>query len=195
MTRAPWFLLPVCGVLGLLVPVSCFGDPPPTPTPISSSGRSLSDYARDRKLQRPTKGVGSTTVITDENLKELAAQGELTSVTQKPSNSSDSIVILERDDPREHWRERVQKQLETIRALEAETNTLHIEIVGLWEMFYASDEPDEREGEIRPRLVQKIEEQTGLKAEVEAAGIELQELLGEARKNGALPGWFRDLGY
>ncbi len=195
MTRAPWALLAVFGLLGTLVPVSSFGDPPPTPTPSSSSRRSLSEYARGRDLQRPTKGGENTTVITDDNLKELASGIELTSVTQKPSNFPDPVVNLERDDPRTFWRERVQKQIEIIRALELEIKTLHVEIVGLWEMFYASDEPDEREGEIRPRLVQKIEEQTDLDGEFEAARIEIQELIYEARKNGALPGWFRDLGY
>ena len=195
MTRAPWFLLAVFGLLGTLVPESSFGDPPPTPTPVPSSRRSLSDYARGRNLQRSTKGGESATVITDDNLKEMASGIELTSVTQKTSNSSDPDVILERNDPRTFWRKRVQQQLETIRALELETNTLRSEIAGLWEMFYASDRPDEREGEIRPRLVQKIERQTDLGGESEAARIEYQDLMEEARKDGALPGWFRDLGY
>ena len=114
-------------------------------------------------------------------------------MTGESSNTSDSGFGLETESPRVVWRKRVQQRLDTIRILDSETSALESEIVTLWELFYACDVPDEREEGIRPRLKQRIGRQLELSIELTAAKVDLQEILADARRNGALPGWFRDL--
>lgn len=184
------------GVIGTLIPaVALCSSPSPTPnpTPPNKSGGSLSEYARGRTLQRPSINRKEPIVITDDNLKDLGEGTELTSVTQQPSNSVESVDDAGVTDPRAFWRAKVTETLEEIRILEADAGVLEREISDLWKLFYACDEPDEREKEIRPRLMQRIQKGTILRRKFEVARSDFDDLLAEARRNGALPGWFRDL--
>ncbi len=182
-----------------MIAVYGFCDPPPrstavpSPTPSVSSRQSLAEYAEKKTLQRSSAGDQKSIVITDENLSDWASGKELTSVTGESADSRDSGFGLETENPRVVWRKRVQEGLDAIRVLDSETSGLESEIVALWELFYACDVPDEREERIRPRLKQRIGRQLELSIELKAAKIDLQEILADARRNGALPGWFRDL--
>ncbi len=192
-------LVVIFGGVAAMITVFGFCDPPPrstavpSPTPSVSSRQSLAEYAGSRPLQRSSSGKKKSIVITDENLRDWASGKELTSVTRETSKSPAPEFDLETEAPRVVWRERVQQSLRVVRDLESETSALESEIAGLWKLFYACDEPDERVQRLGPRLKQRIGRQRELSVELEDARVDLQKLLADARRNGALPGWFRDL--
>ncbi len=185
-------------VFGVLMPAAAFGEPqsrtptpPPAPSPTPSSRQNLSEYARGRDLQSASKGQKETVVITDENIEDLASGVELTSVTG--STASRPVATPSPESPRTFWRGRVKEQQRRIQTLEENNKLADREISGLWLLFYACDEPDDREKNIRLRLNKRLDARTRLRVEMETAQSDFEELLAEARRNGALPGWFRDL--
>ena len=200
-----WFRLSRVGCLtvflllfGALTPTDSFGEPQsktstpaPEPSPTPSSRKNLSEYARGRDLQSSSKGQKTSPVITDENLEGFASATELTSVTG--SKTSEPGTSAGPEIPRDIWRGRVKEQLRTIQGLEDDNKLVDEEISGLWVLFYACDEPDDREKHTRFRLNQKLDDRTRLRAQLKTAHSDFEELLVEARKSGALPGWFRDL--
>ncbi len=192
-------LVVVFGGVAAMIAVVGYCDPPPrstavpSPTPSVSSRQSLAEYAGGQTLQRSPSADKKSIIITDENLRDWASGKELTAVTRKTSKSPGPGFDLETEAPRVVWRDRVQQRLGVIHDLESETSGLESEIAGLWKLFYACDDPDERDQRLRPRLKQRIARQRKLSVELEAARVDLQKLLAEARRNGALPGWFRDL--
>lgn len=180
-------------VLGTLVSAVVFSDSPATPTPVPPSRARLSDYARQHRVQPSQGGDPSAIVISDDNLKEMASGSDLTAVTGESKKPPSPVGAVGPIDPRAFWREKVRAQLAVVRRLETRAQAVRVEISELWEMFYACDVPENRETEIRPRLIRKIDDQVIFDREYEAANHDLQILLGEAQRNGARSGWFRDL--
>ena len=184
----------VCfGMLGGLIPTIVFSEPPATPTAVPGPRARLSDYAQKHRISKNAPGDPSIIVITDENLGELAAGSELTAVTQKSTSPPVPTGAAVVGNPRAYWRERVERQLAATRRLDSQVKANRIEIARLWEMFYSCDEPDEREAEIRPRLIRKIDDQIKFDRDYEAANTAFRALLDEAQKSGASAGWFQDI--
>ncbi|RLE27166.1 MAG: hypothetical protein DRJ65_03610 [Acidobacteria bacterium] len=191
-------LLMVVALLGALVPDAAFGDsqsrassPQPDASPTPSPRKTLSEYARGRQLQSASSGRTESVLITDENLEGLASGVELTSVAG--SIASEPVAKAPPDTPRNLWRGRIMEKQETIQILEVENARVDKEISGLWALFYACDEPENREKNIRPRLNQQLVDRARLREELKTAHSDFKELLVDARRSGALPGWFRDL--
>ncbi len=168
-------------------------DPGSEPSPTPTSRENLSDYARGHDLRTSSQDRKTPVVITDENLKGLAGGVELTSVTTTGNVSVVPNATVGQETLREQWRAKVKAQIEIIRSIEKHSVLLKREISDLWDMFYASDDPIERERSVRPRLIDKLDEPARLDKELQTARAGLENLLKEARRSGALPGWFRDL--
>ena len=191
--RRTWVVL-VGFFVALNSPTGAEHPPSPTPT-VSPARQDLAQYARDHALRKDPGSENTSIVISDENLEGYAGATELTAVTPTHSGNktTDPKASPLNDDPRALWRRRVSDQLETIRKLKEEAVRLEPEIAELWQLFYRCDEPSERDDEIRPRLIHDIKALADIRQGINTAQSDLDKVLEEARKNGALPGWFRDL--
>ena len=147
-------------------------------------------------------------VITNDNLAELAAKGMLTEVTvtsdqarRRPADRSDMggagggerARATEEESKKAHWRGRYKAQKAVIDAIKSEIESLDTEIPGLWNKFYSWDDPAYRDGVIKVQLDEKLARREELAKQLPEEEAKLPEILNEARRDGALPGWFRDL--
>lgn len=178
--------------------------PRPTPRPTATPRpRSLADVARQMRLKHPDK-PGESLTITNDNLSSYAAKGGLTLVTSTPRPVSPSAGLREgsaapapegesNDGARKVWRERYRAQQKQIATMESRRSELDSEIPDLWNKFYAWDDPAYRDGVIKPKLDAAIKERDQLDAAIPEEQRKLGQILEDARRAGAQPGWFRDL--
>ena len=66
------------------------------------------------------------------------------------------------------------------------------EVAELRRRFYMEDDPFYRDSQIKPAWDRSLDQLTIAKDEVVAAKEDLDELLEEGRRQGALPGWLRE---
>jgi hypothetical protein len=177
--------------------------PAPTPTPppntvvLDSGGekegstRSLADAARAAREQK-AHAAPPAHVITDKNIKEYAAKGQITvaTPTRKTAAAESEDKAPVRDE--QYWRSRALEVRLRWRKAADDVKELEQSAAGWRRRFYAENDPYVRSGQIKPewdRVLDRLEE---ARAEVEAAKTELAELLEEGRMAGALPGWLRE---
>jgi hypothetical protein len=198
--------LMACGFLVTYGVAALAADPTPTPTPRPAGGQSLSDVAGDKKLEG--SGDGKTIVITDENLADYASRGHVTAVETSKSNASrrpvrgvntkPNMVVVESDpthadELRRYWVGMYERQLELVASLKRQIAILDEEIPGLWNDFYARDDPAYRDGVIKPKLDASLERRERLVKDLAEEEPRLAEIKSDARGHGAEPGWFRGL--
>ena len=70
---------------------------------------------------------------------------------------------------------------------------LNREIPGLWTKFYSWDDPAYRDGVIKPKLDRDLQEAKELQKKIPEEEAKLDQIREQARRDGALPGWFRGL--
>lgn len=180
--------------------------PSPTPTPRPSGGKTLTDVAKDKKLKGDTAGSTSgTIVITNENLSDYASKGGLT--TAKPTSKNPaargvhagtnvSVIDSEtsEENKRKHyWQQKYLQQLERIASIKSQIGDLDLEIPALWSDFYARDDPMYRDGVIKPKLDRSLKRRDDLAALLLQEEPKLAQIKEEARRDGAEPGWWRDI--
>jgi hypothetical protein len=182
----------------------------PTPTPVPPAkpglaamaphtsqpvprGRSLADVAKGVKLRFPEN---KPTVITNESLKELSAGAELTTATAAPPpDASPGGALPEEQQQAEkktYWQQRYFAAQREVATLDAEEKRLSAEVSRLEREFYARDDPYQRDGVIKPAwddAVAKLRDVQRRQAEARSAP---EAIANEARRDGALPGWFRE---
>ncbi len=210
MNRAAAFLW-AAGLAGVLGSADATPTPPPaTPTvaPTPTPGpRSLADAAKTIKLRRFTRDASGKIVISDTTLPEMAERGAVTSVGGDRAGDRRYVDIdrtapeesgetggMDAEEKRQFWRRKVEGQQQAVAVLEARINELDSEIPRLWTQYYAWDDPAYRDGVIKVRLDRALAEWEELKARLPAEQAKLDQLMEEARRDGAQPGWFRDLG-
>ena len=177
--------------------------PAPTPTPappntvvLDSGGvkegstTSLADAARAAREQK-AQAAPPAHVITDKNLKQYAAKGQITVATpaRKTETAAEETAPV-RDE--RYWRSRALEVRLRWRKSADEVKELEQSAAGWRRRFYAENDPYVRNGQVKPewdRVLDRLEE---ARAEAEAAKTELDELLEEGRTAGALPGWLRE---
>jgi hypothetical protein len=186
--------------------------PTPTPSPTPQPG-SLADAVRQAQSKSAGAQASETPiVISNANLSEYAAKGSLTEVTgsggdkgkRRPAHSS-AAGTAEPEAPRtaaessaeeskkSYWRSRYQEQQALVAAMKSEIEQLDKDIPGLWFDFYRWDDPVHRDGVIKPKLDQSLARRDDLAARLPAEEAKLPQILDEARRDGAQPGWFRGL--
>lgn len=180
-------------------------EPTPTPTPRPAGGQSLTDVAKDTKLN--TEAAGATDgsiVITNENLQEYASKGKVTEA--KPAVNREAVGPnapgVEMVDPEEqqalqrkyYWQGKYVQQLSKVQSLRRQIQQLDTDIPGLWNDFYSRDDPAYRDGVIKPKLDQALNRRKELEQQLAEAEPMLERIKIDARKDGAEPGWFRELG-
>ena len=182
-------------------------EPTPTQTPRPAGEKTLSEIAKDTQLKGQDKGKGI--VITNENLSSYAEKGKVTEVESKSENkglrplhasgANTPVAVVPQtvagpeDERRQYWRGQYTRQLELVASLEQQLKDLDYQIPGLWRDFYAWDDPAYRDGVIKPKLDAALEQRKKTETDLETARARLGEIKQEARKDGAQPGWFRDL--
>jgi hypothetical protein len=131
-------------------------------------------------------------VITDKNIKQYAAKGQITVATPakkaEVEETADKAPI--RDE--QYWRSRALEVRLRWRKAADDVKELEQSAAGWRRRFYAENDPYVRSGQVKPewdRVLDRLEE---ARAEAEAARTELSELLEEGRTAGALPGWLRE---
>ncbi len=189
-------LVPACLLaIALAGPVSG-AEPTPTPEPGAARDGSLTDAAGGRELRgaAATRDETGTIVITDDTLATLAARGGVTEATGTPA--ADLLAGEGEGGPvsrREAWRRAYAEQKELIAALAREIARLDQRIPELWNEFYAADDPSYRDGVIKPELDESLMRRDELERSLAAERPKLEDILEAARRDGAEPGWFRDL--
>lgn len=174
--------------------------PAPTPSPsdvviLDSGGekedstRSLADAGRAAREQR-AHAAPPAHVITDKNLKQYAAKGQITVAAPAKKTESQTETAPVRDEA--YWRSRALEVRLRWRKAADDVKELEQSAAGWRRRFYAENDPYVRSGQIKPewdRVLDRLEE---ARAEVEASKTELAELLEEGRTASALPGWLRE---
>jgi len=176
--------------------------PTPTPTRTPAGGeKSLADIAKSKQLKGGEKG--KSIVITNENLADYAAKGELTTAetSQKqavrPVHGTGAVAKSSNSGPEAErmrfWQAKYKQQLELVAALKQQIKILDYQIPGLWRDFYAWDDPAYRDGVIKPKIDRSMNDRDSLEAKLHKEEARLQEIKESARQDGAEPGWFRGI--
>jgi len=195
------------GVLVMFGTVAMAAEKPtPTPTPRPAGGQTLTDVAKDKKLKGDTAGTSSgSIVITNENLSDYASKGGLT--TAKPTgqnpaargiHAGSNVKIIDseasEENKRKHyWQQKYLQQLDRIASIKHQIEELDLEIPALWTDFYARDDPMYRDGVIKPKLDRSLKRRNDLAALLLVEEPKLAQIKEEARREGAEPGWWRDI--
>ena len=188
-----------------------------TPDP-RNNRQKLAEFARHMRLTRPAPATGAAVPpihITNKNMVSLADGVNLTEVTTKPepptnpdSPEPDVAAVLGEDlatQPttqdsqavanvkREYWRNLYLAAKQELRDAESDLTFLDEEIPRLWTLFYSTDDPAYRDRVIKPKLDDAINRRETAVFRIEEKGSALPKILTDAQKDGALPGWFRDI--
>jgi hypothetical protein len=179
-------------------------EPTPTPAPTPTGKQTLTEVAKDKKLNKDAAGESSgPIVITNENLDDYASKGELTqikgsikNVAEGPHAAGVVMVDPEENQARQrkgYWQQLYARQLSKIAGLERQIAQLDNDIPGLWNDFYSRDDPMYRDGVIKPKLDQSLKRREQLEEELAREKPKLEQIKVDARRDGAEPGWLREL--
>ena len=162
-------------------------------------GRTLMDAAIEERRRRETAAPAQI-VITDKNLHEFAT-GELTVVetdgsvetdTKSAATVESSSAPTEDDDPEAYWRGRIRRARQNWASTVEEIAHLEERIGTLRQQFYAADDPYDRDTRIKPSWDLALERLDDARAASERFRAEVDRVLEEGRRQGALPGWLRE---
>lgn len=182
-------------------------EPTRTPTPSTSSEKTLSDVAGGIELNKNAAGSDSSIVISNENLSTLAGKGHLTEVTKSgPSQSKRGLAdasgsgagvegqnpeYVETQEKKQYWQALYGQQLSLLEDIRRQIDILDYNIPGLWRDFYSWDDPAYRDGVIKPKLDEALAQRQKLEADLKNGENRLNEIVVASRKDGGQPGWFR----
>ena len=203
---SPIVLLAAACAFVTAAPGICADQTTPTATPapaVTPVPGSLAAAARRIKLKKPENGDKGI-VITNENIGEYAAKGSLTyasgsgtpsTATAPPGPDGLPGQPSEKDKghKRDYWRKRYKDQVKRIEEMKKRLAELNREIPGLWTQFYSWDDPAYRDSVIKPKLDKSLQEAKELQKKIPAEEAKLDRIREQARRDGALPGWFRGL--
>src|SRR5512136_1773661 len=177
--------------------------PSPTPTPpinvllskpsseAQPAPASLGDVAKKIKLRLP---ANQPKVITNDSVRQLSEGVELTTslapsepVAAAPSGQTADAA------KKAMWQERYKAAVARAAALEAEVTRLTSEVPRLETAFYNTDDPAQRDGVIKPAWDKAVADLRNAQNELAQARTEPDQVLNDARRDGAQPGWFRGL--
>ncbi len=198
------------GLTMILVAATAAATPPgPTPTPFPRSkisavgaiskasepprGRSLSEVARGIKLRFPSN---KPRLITNDSLKELSAGAELTTAAPAPTPAPGSSTSSEEQQTAEkkaYWQDRYFAARQELINLEAEQQRLAADVARLEREFYSRDDPYQRDNVIKPAWDEAVSKLRDVQQRLEGARSAPETISNEARRDGALPGWFREI--
>jgi len=177
-----------------------------TPAPISilrdsgsaeaiPRGQSLADVAKGIKL-RMTPGAR---VIDNAGVKALAEGVELTTAKPVPGaggRAAEARPPAKRasdESQQRYWQEKYQSARARVAFLESEVRRLDGLTKELERKFYAWDDPAYRDGVIKPAWDKAVVDLRATMAALDEARSGPDQVIEDAQRDGALPGWFRGL--
>ena len=176
--------------------------PTPAPTPSLSillakpeEGRpvrasSLADVAKRIKLNLP---ANQPRVINNDTVKQLAQGVELTMSAAAPPLTGAVRGGTAEERKKAIWQERYRAAQDRVRRLEGDIKELSSRANQLEQEFYAHDDPVYRDSTIKPAWDRALADLAKAKTDLADARGEPDRVLNAARRDGALPGWFRGL--
>jgi len=170
----------------LLFPAS--GSPHSTEHPTPTPRENLASYAKAHPVNSGN-GVSREIHITDETVERIA--GPKTTI-QLSTETASTPVPSPRVEGKEYWIERQKSIKNRISRAQAGLEKTEPLIRELWDAFYHEDDPRRRDEVLGPRLSRMLRERKEFETELEKSTRDLEVMKIEARKKGALPGWFRE---
>lgn len=166
--------------------------------PVTPTERTLYAAAQEERARRQTAGPSKVS-ITNKNLDEYAASGNLTFSGESGEDSSTEPVPTDRPKlaaellaDEAYWRTRVRDARLAWREAVDLVAELEEAAAALRMRFYAEDDPFYRDGEIKPAWDRTLDRLAEARTEAVAMEDEVDEILEEGRRAGALPGWLRE---
>jgi hypothetical protein len=156
---------------------------------------SLLEAGRAERERRANSGP-PVAVITDKNLKEYAAKGQLTVADVRKSKPQPAAAPApEGAEPvhdEQYWRSRSREIRARWKATAEELKKLEASAAGLRRSFYAEDDPYVRDSKVKPEWDRVLDRLQETRDEVETVKKELADFEEQGRREGALPGWLRE---
>jgi exonuclease VII small subunit len=193
----------ITGLFMVLLAQAATRTPTPTPTPpinlllskpsseAQPAPTSLGDVAKKIKLRLP---ANQPKVLTNDSVKQLSKGVELTTSMADSGPVSAAPSSLTADAGKKAmWQERYKAAVARASKFEAEIARLNSEVARLETAFYATDDPAQRDGVIKPAWDKALADLRVAQDELAQARKEPEQVLDEARRDGAQPGWFRGL--
>jgi hypothetical protein len=164
----------------------------------SNAPRTLVEAARAERQRRAQAGAPATIVITDKNIHQYAAKGQLTVADPKekkkiaaaPSAADAAAEQLLRDE--KYWRGHVLEIRLHWHAATDEIKRLEQRSTELRQRFYSENDSFVRDNQVKTEWDRVTDRLQKARAEAEAASQELAAFLEEGRRANALPGWLRE---
>lgn len=181
----------------------------------SAAPLTLREASRRALAQRET-APEPRVVITNENLAEYAAKGNVTQASSTPETASkpapeagetaaeavagekgtgdpvEDVALAEAERDEDYWRTNARELrrlwAEAVEAIEP----LEKRAAELRNQFYSVDDPHERDGRIKPAWDRVLDRLEQARLDVRTYRQELRVFLEEGRQAGALPGWLRE---
>jgi hypothetical protein len=190
-------------VLLLILAVAPPPAPTPTPTPrvnillskeadqAAAPTGSLADVAKRIKLKLPE---GQSRVINNDSVRQLSQGVELTTGKATGGAAPAPAAGVAGESPKKAmWQQRYREAVTRVSFLEAEITRLEGECGRLERDFYAHDDPAQRDGVIKPAWDKAVNDLHQAQADLAEARNKPEEVKEAARRDGALPGWFRNV--
>ena len=177
---------------------------------LSSAGfafsQSLADLAKKEKARRE-EIKGQERVITNQDAAKFKATGAMTLTVQTesvpPKTAPEKEAVPKADKPasdepvdfqgrpESFWRQTVADARDKVRNLENEANVLILRLNDLQNRFYRESDGFNQQS-IQREINKTTYEQDQNKEKLANAKSQLEDLLREARRSGALPGWLEE---
>ncbi len=149
---------------------------------------------RERRRQAEAAAV----VLTDANLAERAT-GALTFAEPAAAGGVEGVDAMGAEDTKPadprgeaYWRERMRAARSAWRQAVDRIAQLEGEATKLRRHFYAEDDPWVRDGQIKPAWDRALVDLAAAQESAEVARMQVEALMEEGRRAGALPGWLRE---
>ena len=169
----------------------------------SNAPKTLAEAARAERERRAALGAPATIVITDKNLHQYAAKGQITVVEPKEKDKKKGAVAspvaagsagqpLQSLHDEQYWRSRALEIRLRWRAADDEIKKLDQRSTELRQRFYSENDSFVRDNQIKPEWDRVTDRLQKARTDAETASQELAAFLEEGRRADALPGWLRE---
>jgi len=158
-----------------------------------ATGGDLVAAARAERARRQTAGPPAV-VLTDRNLKEFSRDQKLTEAapTEREKSTGAGAGAPDAAAEERYWRDRGRDLRAQWRQAAEELTADRDRAAELRVLFYATDDPFVRDGEIKPSWDRALERIGEREREIEEVRRELELFLEEGQRAGALPAWLDD---
>ena len=157
--------------------------------------QTLADAARAEKERRQAVGK-PTVVITDKNLAEYAAKGQITTgkpmPAATPAATDPKAAAPKSAQDEDYWRKRGLEIRQRWHDAVEEGKKQQAAVDRLRTQFYAEDDPYVRDGRIKPEWDRALDKLDQARRDTESAKRDLDDFTDEGYRAGALQAWLEE---